>query len=225
MNDFRRGTIGSAQPTTSKPVIPNFRRHADLPVEAPGDAPTPASNIRANKYGAYCVNCTNWVDEGEGRLEKVGGKWEVSHIPPCPEVNVSLPKAAPAQPAHQVNVVNGETLYDGVYTLEKDDGHRTFRLRTQGLDDDFMPGVQIIEHLTGPANDRDYSGFGHVKGGRLYVWKRHQDNALLVADATTFMADPQAALPVVQCYRCHRDLTVPASVHQGLGPECVKRGM
>jgi hypothetical protein len=26
------------------------------------------------------------------------------------------------------------------------------------------------------------------------------------------------------CYRCGRTLTVPASVHRGLGPECARKG-
>ena len=41
--------------------------------------------------------------------------------------------------------------------------------------------------------------------------------------------DPQAAglafaLREGACYRCGRTLTVPASVHRGLGPECARKG-
>jgi hypothetical protein len=83
--------------------------------------------------------------------------------------------------------------------------------------------VQLVEYLSGADNESDYTRFGHVRDNRVSVWKRFKDNEALNADLKAFWADPSAALPSVQCYRCHRDLTVPTSVHNGLGPECAKK--
>lgn len=184
---------------------------------------------KRNKYGARCVRCGGYVPAEQGWL--AGSRetgWGAEHEQPCPidEVVAEAKKQDEAQEQGR-NVVNGETLYDGKYTLEvaPSGGHRTFRLRTQDADSDFMPGVQIISFLSGADNETDYTRFGHVKNGRLSVWKRFRDNQGLVKDAEEFMADPNSenVIPSVQCFRCHRDLTVPASVHNGLGPECAKR--
>ena len=117
-----------------------------------------------------------------------------------------------------------ETIYDGIYTVEDDQGHVTFRLRTQKADDDFMGGRQLVGYLTGADNDRDYTTIGHLtETGTARVWRKHQSKERIVDALRTLLADPEAAVKAVHCYRCHRTLTVPASVHDGLGPECSKR--
>lgn len=120
--------------------------------------------------------------------------------------------------------------WDGLYTIENPTSglpHRTFRLRTQDADDKFAPGRQIIAYLSGPNNERDYTGFGFVDRNALgyfvKVWKRHQDNQGVQRDAEQLLLDPDAYLTEAKCIRCHRTLTVPASVHQGYGSECIKR--
>lgn len=220
---FRRGTVGQkaveAQQTQTSSI------------SASSTATTPAStdtDIKPNKFAAPCVNCGVRVPEAEGRLEKnAKGKWEVSHIPPCPEPGPQA-EQEPAKVEHKQTVVNGETLYDGIYTVEDaGSGHRTFRLRTQAPDDSFMPGVQIIGVLTGPDNDADYLNFGTVTpGGTLKVWKKHAGRQTIIDDAEGFLRDPhrESVLKSVNCYRCGRTLTVPASVNNGLGPECAKKG-
>jgi hypothetical protein len=209
---FRRGTIGQKAVETEQPSTPTTPS-------------TPA--VRPNKFAAPCVTCGVRVPEGEGRLEKNNGKWEVSHIPPCPEPGQQA-EQAPAQVQHKQTVVNGQTLYDGIYTVEDaGSGHRTFRLRTQATDDDFMPGVQIIAVLTGPDNDTDYLNFGTVTPtGTLRVWKKQAGRQTIVDDAEGFLRDPhrESVLKSVNCYRCGRTLSVPTSVHNGLGPECSKKG-
>lgn len=213
---FRRGSLGQAAAEAEA-------RQTTAPAARPSGA------LRANKFGAKCENCGVFVPEGVGMIEKRGAKWVVLHIERCPEPGSEenrVAQAAAQEPKHQVNEVKGQPLYDGIYTYETQASYRTFRLRTQGLDEEFMPGVQLISYLTGPDNERDYTGFGHVKGGRLYVWKKHQDKATLVKDAQAFMADPHAAhvTQSINCFRCGRTLTVPASVHNGLGPECARKG-
>jgi hypothetical protein len=215
---FRRGSFATATPETHTPAThPN--------TNAPG------VGVRTNKYGSKCVNCGVFVPEQQGMIEKRGEKWVVMHIEPCPEPGTEdtrIAAAAAAEPKHVQTVVKGEPLFDGTYTYETRTAYRTFRLRTQALDDDFMPGRQIIEYLTGRDNEADYTSFGVVRpDGSLQVWKKHQDKETLVRDAKAFLADPHgpAVLASVACYRCGRTLTVPASVHNGLGPECAKRGL
>lgn len=217
---------------------PKFRRGGDLAAlrsaaktaaADPAPAPSPAAperpaGVRANKYGGRCSRCSVWVPEGQGTIEKSPeGKWLVMHIQPCPEQGTAV--AAATEPSHQANTVAGQTLFDGIYTYETATAHRTFRLRTQALDDSFMPGAQIISHLTGPDNDSDYEKFGSIRNGRLAVWRRFADRATLVKDAEAFLANPHDALQSATCFRCGRTLTVPASITNGYGPECSKKGM
>jgi hypothetical protein len=114
-------------------------------------------------------------------------------------------------------------ILDGIYTIESAEGHRTLRLRTQEADAEFAPGQQVIEFLSGPDNERDYTGFGFIKGGQLKRWKRFATNAALLRDAETLLADPSGALKVAHCARCHRKLTVPSSINAMVGPECSKK--
>lgn len=120
-------------------------------------------------------------------------------------------------------------VWDGIYTYETSEGHRTFRLRTQGAGEDFAPGRQVIAYLSGSDNDSDYTGFGFVesteRGYVVRVWKRFKGNHALVRDASLFLGAPDAALQSAHCFRCHRTLTVPASIHAGLGPECAKKAL
>lgn len=213
--------------------MPAFRKAADM--QQPAEAPAPAAPatqakaqpqagaLKTNRFGAKCANCGGWVAAGAGSLTNSGGKWITKHLfaGEC-----AAPMAEP-EALFEQNFVKGKPLFDGIYTYETATAHRTFRLKTQALDDSFMPGVQIIQFLSGADNTHDYESFGHVKNGRLSVWKRYADRTTLVQHAQEFMADPHAecVIPAVNCYRCGKNLTVPASVHNGLGPECAKKGM
>lgn len=192
-------------PAKAQATYPSRKSASSLP---PG--------VRPNKFGGRCPNCGGWVEPGAGRLDNIDSKWVVSHIQPCPDTSPEPEVVEMADHAEEQGVI-----FDGDYTVEREDHHRTFNLRTQPQDADFMPGVQIIRFLSGPDNENDFTQFGHIKGGRLYVWKSFRQNGTLVADAEHFITDPSAALKSARCFRCHRKLTVPTSVHQGYGPECV----
>lgn len=223
---FRRGgsaaTDASAEDRLGTP-LPN------MPEPRRGDPkPIPAGR-RANKYGAKCILCDGWVEGEQGLLAKTAdGNWAAEHIE-CPSMAMEAAALDNVKPevaqVPQVKV-KGQVLYDGIYTYETMTAHRTFRLRTQPMDSDFMPGRQIISHLTGPDNTHDYEKFGHVMpDGTLKVWKRHEDKVTLVKHAREFLADPHGpnVLAAVACYACGRTLTVPASVNNGLGPECARK--
>lgn len=137
----------------------------------------------------------------------------------------------PGQQAEGAPESPRKPLKDGVYTLVKGDGHRTFRVRTQESEAKFKPGVQILSFLSGQINDfanGDYTQFGEIRpNGSLHVWAKHRGNTSVVSDAQTFLSDPEGpnVEAAVHCFRCHALLTVPESVQSGWGPECRKMGL
>lgn len=125
-----------------------------------------------------------------------------------------------------------EPVADGYYTVVLDEDTRyTFRVATQDEDDEFMPNHQLVGYLVGPDNTSPYAytTFGHIfPNGRPTVWKRFRDNANLDAALKVLVGDPAAAreayaLESERCARCNRVLTVPASVHRGVGPKCAEK--
>jgi hypothetical protein len=90
---FRRGTVGQ-QAVQAEQTSP----------ASTGTTGTTKTAVKPNKYAAPCVNCGVRVPEGEGRLEKNNGKWEVSHIPPCPEPGPQA-EQEPAKVEHKQTVV------------------------------------------------------------------------------------------------------------------------
>lgn len=118
---------------------------------------------------------------------------------------------------------------DGTYTVTFEDGtYRTLNLSTQADNAPFMPGKRLIGFLSGPDNERDFTTFGHIDGVRVIVWKRFRSESSQLLDALkVLVGDPAAAALAYaersgRCARCRRSLTVPTSLHQGYGPECIK---
>src|SRR6516225_9516418 len=119
---------------------------------------------------------------------------------------------------------------DGRYTLVYQDGqYRTLRLKT--LTEGALAGRTILSI----KNGSDFEGAAFVKEGAVYFWKRFKaantpERLERIKRAFDRVArDPQAAglafaMREGACYRCGRTLTVPASVHRGLGPECARKG-
>ncbi len=200
---------------------------ATLPIDVEPKAPVRRDNGPKpfpNKFGAKCVDCGAWVAEREGNTSKRDGKWEVRHNQPCPE------QGAPAPVADDAPVERSFKVPDGRYTVAWDEHYKTLRVQTQDQFDDFMPGVTILKFLSGSNNDSDYTSFGHVdpRTGEVKVWRKHQANPHLREAVKVLLGDPKAASQAYaiesdSCSRCGRTLTVPASLHAGLGPECAKK--
>ncbi len=123
------------------------------------------------------------------------------------------------------------TVPDGIYTVVHTEGDRvTLRFRDAAWAKDLPTGSQVVEFLSGPDNESSYTGFAFVVKGKARVWKRYKTNASAPVTALAFMltaTDQQVqeagyayALESSRCYRCNRTLTVPASIHRGLGPVC-----
>lgn len=95
---------------------------------------------------------------------------------------------------------------------------------------------RALRYLRGAENvdDRNYTGFAHwEEGDRPRLWKRFTDQpeggrlrrALeRMAETSDWgAAGLRYALRSNHCYRCGRLLTVPTSIHSGLGPDCAAR--
>lgn len=112
----------------------------------------------------------------------------------------------------------------GKYTVPVADGHRTFRVEVMAADAKFAAGKTVISFLSGADNESSYTGFAFIdEQGTLRVWKKFSTAATLIAAAQTLLSAPEKALVSQNCRRCNRTLTVPASLHNGLGPECARR--
>lgn len=133
-----------------------------------------------------------------------------------------------ASPAQAKAVENAR--YTVVFNPDADD-RITLRVREGFVGDDGRRTPQTVSVLYGPDNSNDYVGVGFWKNGELRVWKKHQgtQRAARAAQAMAVIAgDPRAAMEAYavqssKCARCGRDLTVPASIYRGLGPECAKK--
>lgn len=121
---------------------------------------------------------------------------------------------------------------EGTYTLGNAEGRITIRIKaTLG-----KPGIaQVAEFLAGPDNTLDFIGFAFITdGGQVRVWKSYKQDSRIVAGIAYLMAATdedrkragfEYALASSRCCKCGRTLTVPASIHQGLGPVCAEGGL
>lgn len=128
------------------------------------------------------------------------------------------------------DIVVTSTVPDGTYTVVRSSGeYRTLRLRSADWATDLPAGSQVAEFLSGPDNGLDFTGFAFVVKGRMRVWKKYRDDSEVVQALQALLtADEQErsdmgfayALKSERCYLCGHKLTVPASIHRGLGPVC-----
>jgi hypothetical protein len=139
-------------------------------------------------------------------------------------------------------------IRDGFFTVSFEDGtHRTYKLVTLSDEECIryaMPrGAQHISLLVGPDNTSQYARIGVIVNRQVVrrwrvVRTAQGQNAteaqlsrmdegmrvLLGADGETQTGYGMAyALASGRCSNCGRMLTVPASVHRGLGPDCASR--
>lgn len=120
---------------------------------------------------------------------------------------------------------------NGTYTIEGKTKHVTVRFRSGGWGN----GKQVVSYLYGSDNTRDFEAFGHIDPAtnELVVWRNFREGLahqkwcvqhLLGLDPVRLAERGYAyALASSRCYRCGRELTVPASIHRGMGPECAAK--
>lgn len=121
-------------------------------------------------------------------------------------------------------------IHKGFFTVVADgEKHRTFKFKTG------RNGKTAIGLLTGANNTEDYTFFGYVDGNKIRFWRNpsfngmptrlHVDHDVLNECLAAILGDVNGAglryaMESEKCSRCGRDLTVPASICNGLGPVC-----
>jgi hypothetical protein len=149
----------------------------------------------------------------------------------------SGPRSEPEAPAETGAETPSEAppIRNGYYTVVLEDGtHVTLRIKAHW--DKARVGQQVASYLAGSDNENDYVGFAFITGTRFNLWKKFQpkrnppdaDNRMIKALNTLIHGDPgeaglRYAIESSRCCACNRRLTVPASIHRGMGPECAGR--
>lgn len=130
--------------------------------------------------------------------------------------------------AEQV-AANVVTVADGTYTVVDGDRHTTVAVKSNPK----FPGP-ILSVMVGPDNERDFEAAGVIVNNRLRGWRSARRVVVERAEAALAVlvgGGPEGvegarmayALKSGRCALCGRTLTVPASLHRGLGPECAKK--
>jgi hypothetical protein len=137
------------------------------------------------------------------------------------------PAPGPVAPVQQPQPVAQPTsqVPNGYFTAVLDDGtHRTIRIAPS------KDGArQWASMLVGQNNEADYAFFGQVLNGVVVQHGKAASNPTWVAIANAIISGDLAAAGLAyaiesnRCWMCNRRLTVPASVHAGVGPDCAKR--
>jgi uncharacterized protein DUF6011 len=125
---------------------------------------------------------------------------------------------------------------DGTYTVELPDG-KYYTVEIEVAKKGALAGKRIASYLNGPDNDSHFKGFGFVtEHGDVAVWKSAKADIPTAKlwgyteAVKTVMGYPELAsdfreayaMKSGRCSKCHKTLTVPASLHRGIGPECAK---
>lgn len=136
-----------------------------------------------------------------------------------------------------VGSIQAMRIFDGRFTIESTESgeHRTFQIRTQPSNAEFVPGKRILSILSGPENTGDYTGFAFVDESGIHVWRSKLGGQYeLYAEQLWSLALDGAFSPWAQegyrilmegrCCRCGRPLTTPQSIRDGIGPVCAEGG-
>ena len=106
------------------------------------------------------------------------------------------------------------------------DGHVTIRL--QKPQDKSKAGVVYAKYLAGPDNTADFEYFASVVNGNIRAKGYERQVVALKVVLTSTGSELGAmglayALASSNCFYCGRTLTVPASIHSGMGPDCAAK--
>jgi hypothetical protein len=129
--------------------------------------------------------------------------------------------------------IKGKTPEWGTYTVVNDKAGWRRTLRFHKAQHGYFAGQVLVKLLTGSDNNNDYTAIGVCVPEGIKLFAKHigladkevgQALSLLVSSKEAQeLAGEMYALESSNCYRCHRTLTVPASIHRGLGPDCAQK--
>ncbi len=179
------------------------------------------------RFSSVCPDCGNGIKAGTTWIYWVKGSPAV-HME-CPaKVNRANSQTQAQGRMAKTGRVNPK-VQNGIYTVEFDGTYRTIRISDCDFGE-FAEGTQVAEFLRGQDNESDYAGFAFVQGSTFKVWSRFADAAELIKALDSLLQADDAgsygeayARRSGRCWRCGRTLTVPSSLHRGLGPDCAKK--
>jgi hypothetical protein len=140
-------------------------------------------------------------------------------------------EAANPAPAVEVKARVPAGTYTAVLGPSHGD-HVTIRVKPHWMADEAKKGTMVLQYLSGSDNESSYTGFAFLSGSQVKIWRKFADqvrnDGRLVQALKVIFKDPATAgeayaLESSRCFRCGRKLTVPVSIHRGLGPECYQR--
>lgn len=222
------GTRNLAMAIWAAKRLPEGQKFDDAMIEREQVLRVAASDYAANYIGgfSYMLDMAAQVLRPRG-LSTAQARGTLNCL--LAQVRREVAQAADAQAEKETFKDGGEPIKDGTYTVVADDGdYVTLRIRSQGEASKFA-GKQIAEFLNGPENSSDFMGFAFIQGRRPMIWKRFQDDSRISKALRALVSTSEAelkelgyqyALRSSRCYRCGHVLTVPASIHRGLGPVC-----
>lgn len=120
-------------------------------------------------------------------------------------------------------------IADGCYTLVYKTGdYRTVRVKTYTAGP--LEGKTVLKLKQG----HHFFGCAFISDNKLNFWHKFKDAnpperiARITRAFDRIVTDPAAAgfafaMKESRCCRCGRELSVPASIHNGRGPECAKK--
>ncbi len=128
------------------------------------------------------------------------------------------------------NTVPTHDVPNGTYTVGDEEDYVTIKIEEGAK---WADGQTVVSFLSGSDNEVSYTGFAFLTDQGLKVWKRFREESRPIAAVQylltgnvdeaheRFLNLAEAfALESGHCMRCGRKLTVPASLHRGLGPVC-----
>lgn len=125
--------------------------------------------------------------------------------------------------------MSGNMINEGRYTLVYKDGqYRTVRIKL------WKKVKRLVLQL---KSGKDWQPCAFIdENGKLQFWLVFKSNSpperlqRIQKAMDRIMADPETAglayaMKENRCCRCGKELTVPASIHKGMGPECARRAV
>lgn len=164
------------------------------------------------------------TDGSLDHVEVAGWLWHTA-VEPLRGQGWIPPFTLPKTPANSEKICD---VRDGTYTVvfnNNIENYRTLRIKTSRR----KRGFRIVSYLYGCDNTNNFRGFASPVGNDLRFWKSFNaspDTEMNLIEAwKVIVNDPQKAgeayaLRSGNCYNCNRKLTVPTSLHRGLGPDC-----
>ena len=127
-------------------------------------------------------------------------------------------------------------IFNGTYTLVNTEIGTYVTLKVHTAQNGALKGKRIVSKLVGRDNESSYEGFAFIfKDDGINVWrsKRNPKNwqimkilrsLIINGERSRWYGKVELKLSK-KCMRCNRKLTTPKSIEDGIGPECIKKGM